>query len=266
MHDIPIPPSPMLETQLAYGISIIAVIAGLALVLWGRTLHRAFLGLAGAAIGLAAAPYFSEQFHIEILTTRIGCMLVLAIIGIFLARIIWAVFTGAVLAFFGCLVLLRYYLPTLSEESRPVFEAAAESFSQWINEFCLYARSGFEVIWPLHQLVILISLLLVIGLAATVGFMKIKPVSIYCSSFLGAVAIVFGLILAGTQLSSAVWVKSWRFSYVPVALITATVIIGLVFQSRSEAAAAAAREEAEKAKEKEAQKDETKADKKAEKE
>ena len=115
MQEIPLPPLPEINALLAYGISAGGIIVGVIILLWGSRLHRAFLALTGAAVGVAIAYPLAQRFGFDLMVTRILALIILFVVGLLLARIIWAVLAGGVFASIAGLLLSVYYLPAAQE-------------------------------------------------------------------------------------------------------------------------------------------------------
>ena len=75
MLNIPLPPLPRLgEEAVVYGVAAGAIVLGVALLLWGRHIHRAALMLAGAGAGFLLAEPLGRLIGTEMILTRAVAM------------------------------------------------------------------------------------------------------------------------------------------------------------------------------------------------
>ena len=244
---IPSPPPPELSWAAAGGISAACIILGFLLLLWGRNLHRAFLTLVGAAGGLALAGPVAQRFGLNTTIAQVVAIFTLAILGLACAKIIWVLLAGGLLAFSASVVVLVRYLPALSEDARPAFEAAGATLAAWLDGVWNFFSACLETVWKAQPTLLIFAATVGGGLAILIGLLRGRVVTIFMSALAGAAAIIAGGMILCGQVSFKLWQGAWERYYLPAGLVAVLLLIGLVFQYRGALAADRAAAEAQKA-------------------
>jgi len=229
MFGIPGPPPPQWYAPVAYGAAGGCLLVGLAILLWGRTYARALMCIAGIAGGLALAAPVSRWLEVHPTVVRVIGMVTLGLVGLVLARLIWALLAGALFGFAAeCILLGR-----MSPDQRPTFEAwSGGSLAGWAGGLGEFSLDTFVALWNDSEVMVLV----VVGCAFVVplilALLRDRLARIFMTSLLGAAAAVLGPILAAAQLSESLWGGIWTHWYVPAAVAAALMVFGFIHQYR----------------------------------
>jgi hypothetical protein len=106
---------------------------GLALLLWGRILHRAVLVLVAFPMGMGLGAILADRFELNVWLGVFSVAVTLTILVIVLARVVWALLAGLWLAVFAALLTGWLMLGDLSPASQPGWNPTVESLirSAW---------------------------------------------------------------------------------------------------------------------------------------
>jgi hypothetical protein len=237
MLDIPLPPLPRLgEEAVVYGVAAGAIVLGVALLLWGRHLHRAVLMLAGAGAGFLLAEPLGRLIGAEITLARAVAMFSAAILGLVLARVVWPAIAGALCVGAATIVLKDYhglllwpYVATWPEWLGAIRVAAMPDASLVQN----HAKEMWIVLGGTGAVVFVLGVLLGRGMA------------IFMTALIGAIAIGGGVALAVLHRKPELWPAAWQDVLVPAAVVGGMVLLGIVGQTRGLLAARARKAEAD---------------------
>jgi len=230
MSEIPAPPLPQLTLALALALGAVSVIIGAVLLLWGRTVNRATLVVLGVYAGLFLAGPLWRKVPANPTVVRIVAALALAMLGLLLARLVWAALAGAICGGAACLIVLARSLPQLSPDARPVFQMADSSFGAYSQAVGQYVWAGTQAVWGQQATLLLVTCCLAAAAPLIISMLWPQLIEILMTGLLGAVGIVAGLTLAGGQISARLFSAVFSKYYVPVALAAALFIVGVVFQ------------------------------------
>ena len=232
MFAIPPPPLPQYPDSLALGVAGPSVVVGVLLLLWGRSIHRALLCGVGMIAGLVLAVPAAERFGINLTAARLTGAIVLGLLGLIMARPVWA---GLAAVLFGSLaecVLLWRYVCEFSQESRPVFETASTTFTGWVLGAVQYHLHWTWMMWQYKPALVLGVVCPAVLLPLVISIIRDRMVRIVMTSLLGGGGAVFGTIFAIVQLQQSFWPVIWTHWYVPCAIVIGLGITGIVLQYR----------------------------------
>ncbi|MCK4602094.1 MAG: hypothetical protein KAU28_06490 [Phycisphaerae bacterium] len=231
MLDIPVPPLPQLTAAHSWLLAGACVVVGVVLLLSGRKFGCALLVLAGAGIGLSVAPILAERFGINPLAVRVVAAIVLAIIGLTMARLIWAIIASVFFAEAAGAILFARFVPQLSEKVRPAF-GASEPFGAWCLAAHEYYLAGMGALWNEHSLGLLLVLAAAFVLPLAVFLVRPRLSAIFATSLLGGVSIMTGVTVAAANIRQPLWPGNWATWAVLGAVAAAMLVTGLVAQYR----------------------------------
>jgi len=109
--------------------ALLAVLAGLALLglvmlLWGRLLHRALLVLVAGGIGLVLGGIYGPRIELSPFLARLGGAVTCGLLGLVLARAIWAALAGLLVAGAVGGLMLVFHLGQSLATTQPAVAAA----------------------------------------------------------------------------------------------------------------------------------------------
>ncbi len=238
MFQIPAPLPPEMDNVTAYALGGMLVVAGAALLAWGRHLGR-FLIMIGAGLGgyfLAGLPniHYLPQIALQILL-----ILVMLAFGFVFERIFWG---GIAAAFLGAIAVAVRTRLTIGPQD--------PGRSKHIGEFLVYLWTGpehgsarelgkeswsglqnaFPTSWDALSAYPLASALVVALLILLVAVFRPKWIRIVMTSILGAAVVTAGLALVVCRLLPAYWPELWaRIAWV-LAGAGVLAVLGMVAQ------------------------------------
>ena len=233
MLNIPVPPQAVPADAIAVAIVAGGMIAGAALLLWGRKLHRALLALAGAGVGWEVGCRLSGSIPVAWQITAVGAMLVAAVIGVFLARLLWALIAGALAGAVTYVVLLNSLLAKLPEKDVPAFGMpAGGNLNDWAMSCWPFARDCFEKLWATESATLLIALSVTSLAVLLVAILRPQLASIFLTSLLGGAAIAAGGTVIAGRIEAGLWPGEWSRWLIPASITGVLLIAGLTYQYR----------------------------------
>jgi len=105
-------------------------ILGLAILLWGRHLHRAMLALIAFPMGMGLGAILAEQIHLNVWLGVLAVAVSLTILVIVLARVVWALLAGLWLAGFAAGVAGMLCLGGISAATQQAAEPTGQAIIQ----------------------------------------------------------------------------------------------------------------------------------------
>ena len=220
-----------------------AVAVGAVLLLWGRILHRVALMGLGVAGGCLLAGPLAPRLGLSPGVTRAAAILTGAVIGLALARLVWAVLGAALVVAVAVLAVLPAYLPSATLPY-PSLQVSGE-LPQWLTQFGAYLWRVLRYQWEYHRPYLA-------GVGGSAGgvvlllfLLRGRLAAICMSALLGAALTVAGVLATLGRLSGGLWAGLWSRWYVAVGLLALAVAAALVFQYPREIAAGRAAAERE---------------------
>ena len=101
---------------MAYGAAGGAALLAVAMLVWGRLVHRGFLILIAAGIGFVLAGWICPLIEVDVLVGGIVAALSLGLLAIVLARVVWAMLAATLLAAVAAGAVVAYYWPEVSTQ------------------------------------------------------------------------------------------------------------------------------------------------------
>lgn len=242
MLNIPLPPLPRFESEaMVYGVAAGAIVLGVALLLWGRHLHRAVLMLAGAGAGFLLAEPLGRLIGAEIDLARAVAMFTAAVLALALARVIWPAIAGAICIGVATIVLKDFHgLLTWPN---------AATWPEWLDAVRVAAMPDV-FLWQHHAKEMWIVLGGTGAVVFVLGVILGRGMAVFMTALIGAVAIGSGVALAVLHRKPEIWPAAWQDLLIPAAVVGGVVLLGIVGQTRGLLAARARRAEAESEKQK----------------
>jgi len=251
MFGISPPPLPVMTDAAALAVCGVCLVIGAIMVLWGRLLGRSVLCAAGIASGLALAYGLTDRVAINPFVVRMALAAGLGLACLLLARLLWAVLAGAMLATVVEAIGLFRAVHLIGEDLRPTFQPGDETLLGWTVAVGRFLSDGLVGLWQVNAYLLLGG----IGLAGCVSFLVVlirgRLGSVLMTSMVGAAACVIGPMIALGQLRDGCWNVAWMYWYIPLALMASGASVGIVLQLRSAARQDAAEREQEQADEEE---------------
>ena len=185
-----------LGTWLTAGIGV-AFLLGLAMLLWGRVLHRGFIVLIAATLGLVAGGVVGPKIGTSVVVARLVGLVTFGLLALVLTRVVWAVLAGHVLASVAVAVVAvvaGVYLDVPAVASQPAANA------QWLAEAHAASQQAGEALWAAHG-AMLIAAAAVAGMIGLVGgFCLPRAAAICMTSLIG-----WSLVSAAAILAMRMW-------------------------------------------------------------
>lgn len=253
MFGIPIPPQPLWPEGVAYGVAAGCLAVGALILLWGRFLGRAFLCVVGVGAGLLLAQPVARHLATNPMPIRIigAAVIVLLVLG--LARAIWAVLAAVLFGAAAESIVLVYCLGKAGGEFLPGFPAANPTLAAWTLAVGQFLLQALAALWNQHSALVLAAICPAVAMPLIVGALLPRMTRIFMTSLLGGAAVVFGCIVAISQLRPPLWEGIWALWYVPLAVAAAVIALGLAWQSRGEILAVKSAQEDETSQEAESE-------------
>jgi hypothetical protein len=243
---MPIPPAPSLSSAAAGGIAAGAIVAAVALGLWGRLIHRGALVALGVAAGLAVGPAVADRLGTSVRLTQGVAAGTLAVAGLALARLVWAGILAALAGGIPLGVLLRDWLREGSEAAKTALAAVRDAgdLGAWAWAWLEAAWALFKLRWSDDQ-----GALLLIGVPAAVvlliGLIRSRLAAILMTSLLAGVLLVGGGVLGAFAVRGGVWASAWSHLAVLAIGAGAIALLALTVQYRGAVRSDRRRREAE---------------------
>jgi len=240
MNPLPLLPMPVTD-GLAYGVAAGSIVLGAALVAWGRFLGRPAMTLAVAAIGyvcgglVTAAVASAWDVNLPAILAPMVLGLLGAGLGFLLERVWWGLLAGGVVAA-GVLAFLLYVPPAAANHPTPhplaEFTPSDPGTGAYLAEACAHFAKTFESHWSNESVTLALGGGIPLVLCLVLGIVRPRFVRILMNCLTGAFAVVFGVVLALSQMLGWMWEWNWRQWFVPVAVIVIAALAGVVMQER----------------------------------
>lgn len=240
MINLPFPPTaidPIVWNSMAAG----AIVIGALLLLWGRTLGRAFLTLAGAGVGAALGQPTAEAIKLDPLITVIVAAIVLAILFLLLARVVWGLLALAVLGGVALAVGLARLPP---DPAQAVAFKGGDSYQAYLLSSFNYVGGMLQYFLKSHPRALVICAAAG-GVALLIALVRPRLGVVFMSCLVGGGLVTGGLAGALWKLNESILDVLVSRPYVPAAIVGLLMILGIVHQYRSAIAAERQEREAE---------------------
>lgn len=237
-------PAPPIDHIPAWQVGLAAATAiavGAACLLWGRILRRPLVMLAGGGAAYWLSGPLAGQSGMSLPIARACAVLFLAVMGLILARIAWGLLAAGTIGGIACLAILPCCLQYAHPPPGFAFEPA-ESLPQWLTEAgrCLWGILQFQ--WQHQNAALVVAAGAGAGLPLILFLLRPRLAAIFMSALIGAALAVCGSMAAIGRVSPSVWAGAWRNWYLPLGLMAALLVGGMIFQYRGAIAASRSEE------------------------
>ena len=222
MLNIPLPPFPILNSIQILVASLLCIFAGGVLLVLGRHYGRAMLCVVGMLAGLWIGGLFGDHIPLAPWLARLLTAVVLGVVGLTLARFVWAIMAGSVFGSIAAWILLSTYLPSVAASNQPVFEEVGMGFIGGLGGVVEYGFGGLVAIWPGNQLLICLTVLPAAVIPIAVSSAHARLGKVLMSAIAGAMFVFAGLVLGLGRMSYPAWDWCWAHLYmlaVPAGLL-----------------------------------------------
>ena len=206
------------------------LLLGVVLLLWGRILGRAYLGLCGAAVGVGVGGWLRAGVSRHPAAICVAGAAAIGILCMILARLVWGLLAGMLFGAATFAFLAAHYSPKVPEKMLPAFAPAAEIVQAYQEAGQAFLVKWMEILWNQSSVVLAGGLFLSVGIPLLICLIRPRLGTIFMTSLIGAAKIVFAAILV-----VALLLRSWlpnvqRVWYVPGAVAGVLLVFGMVFQ------------------------------------
>ena len=195
-------------------VAVSALGVGVALLLWGRILHRAALALVGAAAGLAVGGSLAAAISVEPLVGRLVGAVALGLLGLVAARIVWAVLAGSLTGVSAAWVMARLVevdSAAVGDKVRATQTVPAQAFTEWLETSWETALACLGAVWEKHTAMVVLVLAPAVAAPLIICMLRPRLGHIFMTSLLGAGAIVFGCLFGASQIQPSLWQAVYSF-------------------------------------------------------
>ncbi len=244
------PPVLGLDTNLALAIAGGMVLVGLAMLLWGRKVHWAFVILAGAGAGvLFLTPVVQKCTGLELRPAQIMAGISAGLVAGFGAQFVWAFLAGATCILLAVIGALVYFHPSLPAQLESVLPKAGTPAEQWGLAMGNAIQIAVSEAWKKNWSLVLMITGIPGVLGIVLGIVRSKATIIVLTPLLGAALAVCGALVAAEAQKSSLWTSAWADPVIPGAIVGGLMLAGFVVQCMGAAkqarAAKAAQEKAQ---------------------
>jgi len=230
---------------LAYGVAAGGIVLGAALVAWGRLLGRPAMTLAAMAVGYLCGGLVTEavastwEIHLPMLVAPCVLVLLGLVLGFLAERVFWGLLAGGVIAAIILMVLMYIppaagAAPAASPPPPPVaFAPADPGTGAYFAEAVRHFGKTFEAHWDKEGVTLALAGGIPLVLCLVLGIARPRFIRILMSCLVGGAAVVFGVVLALSQMLGWLWEWNWQQWYVPVAVMLAMALAGIILQERT---------------------------------
>lgn len=245
MLGIPFPPMPHLGGNVNIALSVCAGVAAIfgATLLWGRVLGRFVLAIGMGGLAFLLADPLAARLNVEPEVAKVCVGAAVAILCFLLDRLMWAVAMAALLEIIVLATVVGQFLPHLSAESAPVFDAEqAATFAGWWTALCAYSANCFNAVRASNFSTLVLITIPVALLPAFIAFVRPRVITLIMTGLVGAAGLTGTLWVAAVQVRPRLWPTDWTRLLIPLGVMLVLAIIGWVYQGHSLALAIQAAE------------------------
>jgi len=207
-----------------------SLLLGALLLLWGRVLGRAYLGLCGAAIGIGVGGWLLPRVSLHPGALLAAGAVTLGILCMILARFVWGLLAGMLFGAATFAFLAVHYSPKIPEKMRPAFTPPAEIVQAYQEAGQAFLVKWMEILWNQASVPLAGALFLSVGVPLLICLIRPRLGTIFMTSLIGAAKIVFAAILVVALLQRSWLPKVQRVWYVPGTVAGVLLVFGMVFQ------------------------------------
>ena len=196
-------------------------VVGVAMLLWGRLLHRGLLVLLAAGAGLVLGGHYGRQIGLNVLLGQLAGAISLGLLGLVLARLVWAVMAGVHVAAVAAGLVAALYLGV---QLAPVATQPAMG-----GDLVAHGRAAVEHLAAAltkDDLVTLNVAMISAGVAGLiVAFLLPRAAVVVMTSLLGA-----GLLSVPLAVATRLWVPPLDRRDVALGITGGLLVVGVLFQ------------------------------------
>ena len=210
------------------------LIAGAAMLLYGRKLHRVFLAAVGLCIGALLAGPIARQFDWPVLVTRAILGAVVAALAAVSARAVWVLLLASLALAVAGGVLLSAYGEQALDDAGPAPQLAPDAPSETvIQAYTDYSERLWRAFFQPRQTLIVLVLAGAATGGAVAGVLLPQFTVILLTALLGALCAVAGGLTALLAVRPAAWQATARTWLIPVSILAGLTVVSIVRQWRS---------------------------------
>jgi hypothetical protein len=223
------PPVPELETAVAAAAAGSALLLGVLMLLWGRRLHRGFLALCGAGAGFALGHWGGRPLGMNPALSGLVAAVTVGILAPILARVVWALALGAIVAAAGAIVAVFLYLPTVATQPTATTIPASDIVA-YADGWGRFAWDGVIALWQGSPAV-------VVGAGAAgllflaAGLFLPRATVVLMSALVGTLLLAGAAAVAGARFAPAWWTEAWGRPALSGAVAGGVLLVGAVWQT-----------------------------------
>lgn len=229
-----IPPPPLaLDSAQAAAWGAGGLVVGVLLLLWGRKLHRVFLGLGAGAAGASFAGEWATQ--LSGLDWRLAYAIAAGtagILGVVMARIVWPVLAGALFAGAAGVTVLACFQPSLPADLKAATAPAGGDLVAWSAAAYVCASAAVQAVWRDHMAVLLGAMCPAGLVPLVIGLFRPRLATIFMTALVGSLSMICGPLVAAQRFWPELWASAWANPHVPAIVAGVMLLIGLLFQYR----------------------------------
>ena len=213
---------------MAYGAAGGAALLAVAMLVWGRLVHRGFLILIAAGIGFVLAGWICPLIEVDVLVGGIVAALSLGLLAIVLARVVWAMLAATLLAAVAAGAVVAYYWPEVSTQPATIIDQM--DFTAYTASLAEAGGDWFRSTWATRAAVLLASIGVGGLTTLAVGLLLPRATAVCMSSVVGACLLASAVLLAVGQGRPAIWDAAWRNLDLLGAGVAGIALAGMVIQ------------------------------------
>lgn len=235
LNFLQIPPPPLPGGATLMLIGAVAVLVGIVLLMWGRVIWRVVSCLTGVGAGVLLGQMVARQMNVPPIAPLAIAVVVLAGVGLVLARLYWAAVLAGVLTLGALLGVLHFGGAIQGSDVPTGFQPAVTmTLQEWGVQTA--KTTGQWLQWMYHNrlgpMSIAASLTAVLGLV--MGLVRPIFTRIFTTSLLGCGACVLGACLVIGGLKSGFDFGSGVRPWILTGIGGVLCVIGLVYQYLAE--------------------------------
>ena len=224
------PPLPV-AAPAALGLALAVVVAGAALLLWGRLAGRVVFLAAGGGAGWWAGALLASRMGVNPLAAKATTAVAAGLLALLLTPLLWAMLAGAITGGAALYFAVLRYMPTLARTA-PELDLAGKDLWAYLAALADYGWKCTSAVWEANAAAIGITVGLAGGVPLLIGAIRLRLATIVMSSLVGGAAILTGLAVAVGILFPSVAPVLWRHWFILGGAAAATAVVGVGVQYR----------------------------------
>ena len=228
---LPFPPPLPLGTPAALGLALAVVVAGAALLLWGRVAGRVLFVAAGAGAGWWGGAVLAARVNVPALAAQATTALAGGLLALVLAPLLWALVAAAIAAGAALYFTVLHFLPTLIKKPADLKLGGLDiqAYAVALADHCWKCTLA---VWEQNALAIGVIAGFAGAVPLLIGAIRLRLATIVMSSLAGGAAILTGLGYAVGVLFPSVAQVLWDHWFILAGAAAATAVVGVGVQYR----------------------------------